>query len=368
MLVIPEKYKLNSYEIIMTWDCNLRCVYCYECQAGKTTAEMRKTNKAPLTSEKINEIIDFIVETHDKDAREIQVIFWGGEPFLAFEQIKEMIGKLEAAQEAGKIKKQIGYTTTSNLTVITLEQMQYLQNKRFSFLVSFDGLENTTDGNRGQGTFAKVVRNMALLHGLKIPFQIRMTVLLAQDKALKNNLNFVNDLDYPFWWSIDCTREQLNEDNIQALLNVLLQFYRQPRRNNDETLNRYLKPKGQNLCIDPHKQVTIDPEGNLRICSRADWPIGNIQEGITGYAEVRDLPFYSGQPHAVCADCLVYERCKGGCLGAHLEKNKIKTVKYKLNNNYCKEMFLLQLLNENLILGRQYAEFKEAEKNEGVLV
>jgi uncharacterized protein len=281
---------------------------------------------------------------------------------LAFEQIKEMIGKLEAAQEAGKINKRISYTTTSNLTVITLEQMQYLQGKRFSFLVSFDGLEETTDSNRGKGTFAKVVRNMALLHGLRIPFQIRMTLSADQADSLRENLDFVNRLDKEFWWGFDSTKAPLDADNLESVLDNLLSFYRQTPHNNDKTLERFLgKSKNKTHCIDPHKQISVDPNGNLRICSRTDWIIGNVQDGLTQYEEIKNLPLYSGQPLEACADCLVYERCKGGCLGAHLEKNVKKTAQYQLKDSVCKEMFLLQLLNENLILGRQYAEFKKEE-------
>jgi radical SAM protein with 4Fe4S-binding SPASM domain len=218
------------------------------------------------------------------------------------------------------------------------------------------------DSNRGQGTFAKVVRNMALLQGLRIPFQIRMTIAPDRTDTLGQNLAFINALGHEFRWCMDTTRIVLEPGNIEKILAILLDFYHQTNVN-DQTLWSYLRKKGRTHCIDPYQQITIDPAGNLCICSRADWQIGNIQDGITAYAEVSRLPFYSGQPLETCATCLVYEHCKGGCIGAHFEKNKEKTINYRLNDNFCKEMFLLQMLNENLNLGQQYNELRrEAEE------
>ncbi|GBR73260.1 radical SAM/SPASM domain-containing protein [Candidatus Termititenax aidoneus] len=362
--LLPAAYRLNTYEVFMTWDCNLRCVYCYECVAGKDTAERREEKKGAMTSEKITEVVNFIAETHDKNAKELRIIFWGGEPFLAFEQIKEMIAKIEQAQADGRIEKEVSYTTTSNLTVLTLEQMQYLQTKRFSILVSFDGLEKTTDQNRGKGTFAKVIKNMALLHGLRIPFSIRMTVSLEQIDSLGRNLEFVNDLGHKFWWSLDSTKKTLAQDDIEKILNILLWFHQSYPNNFAETLSRHLRKRDKNFCIDPYRQITIDPAGDLRVCSRVDYVIGNIREGVTKYSEIRDWPFYSGKPLKICADCLVYDKCKGGCLGEHFEKNKNLSADYKLNTAQCQEILMMHLLNENLILKQQYASLKKEEEKE----
>ena len=350
-----------SYEIILTWDCNLQCVYCYECKAEKSTQELRKTNKQPISPDRINEIIEFIIETHDKNAREITIIFWGGEPFLAFDQMKELIERLEQAQIENKIKPELSYTTTSNLTVTTLEQMQYLKTKKFSILVSLDGLEDTTDKNRGKGTFAKTIRNMALLHGLRIPFKIRMTVSPKRAVSIKEDFEFVNSLGYAFWWNVDHTDEPLAENNVRQLLNGLRCFYRQYPQSNDKTLDRYFMPKHGRHCIDPYQQVTIDPEGYLRVCSRVDWIIGTISEGITKYAEIKDAPFYSKNHVEKCKYCSTLEYCGGGCLGVHLEKTPKSIIKYQPNKSLCNESFLIQLLNEYLVLDVQYAELKNTE-------
>jgi uncharacterized protein len=364
--LLPAAYRLNAYEVFMTWDCNLRCAYCYECLAGKDTATRREEREGAITSAKITEVVDFIAETHDKNAKELRIIFWGGEPFLAFEQIQEMIAKIEQAQADGRIEKEVSYTTTSNLTVITLEQMRYLQTKHFSILVSLDGLEKTTDQNRGKGTFAKVIRNMALLHGLRIPFSIRATITLAEDSNLVDDLRFLNALRYDFWWSIDHTRGRLTADNLPVVLQQLLAFYSTAPRNYDKTLDKYLAtaPK-KTWCIDPYETISIDPDGGLHICSRVDKLIGTVRDGVTAYPEIKEWSFYSGQPRPGCADCVVYDNCKGGCLGTHLDVNDSQNAAdYELNTGWCQEMFLLQLLNEELILRHQYQELKEQNKQE----
>jgi radical SAM protein with 4Fe4S-binding SPASM domain len=368
--IIPNKFFLSAYEIILTWNCNLRCSYCYECQPDKTTTELRKTSKEVISSEKITEVVDFITKTYDRNAKEISIIFWGGEPFLAFAAMQEFITKLEFAQQAKHIDKPIRYTTTSNLTIITLEQMQYLQTKRFSILVSLDGLEETTDSIRGKGTFAKVIKNMALLYGLKIPFSIRATFSPDKIPSLSKDLDFLNGLEQEFWWNFDHTRTPLDKDNLPEALSTLLSFYKHTPKNYAVTLNKYIgKEHNKTHCIDPYQQITIDPEGNLRICSRVDWIIGDILAGITKYTEIKDLSFYSGIPLQICADCLVYKYCKGGCIGVHFEKNKENFIHYQLNESFCNEMFLLQLVKENLTLEQQYNELQsELKKDAEVLV
>ncbi|MDR2431467.1 MAG: radical SAM protein [Candidatus Margulisbacteria bacterium] len=363
-IFLPKKWHLSVYEILLTGHCNLRCTYCYECVNSKDTAKQRKTKREALTSAKIDDVIKFIVKTYDRNAKEVTIIFFGGEPFLAFGQMKEMISGLEYAKAEGKIKGDLRYTTTSNLTTIDLSQMYYLQAKQFSVLVSLDGLEGTTDRSRGKGTFAKVMKNMGLLHGLNIPFSIRATVVVGEEMDLVADLQFLNALKHIFWWNIDHTQSSLTSENLPQVLEQLLSFYGSALINYDKTLDKYLDAtKGDRWCINPYETISIYPDGRLHPCSRIDKIIGTVREGISVWTEIKDAPFYSGHPHTTCKNCLVYFNCRGGCLGTHLEVNGTNNIlEYRLNDGHCKEMFLLQLLNEELILRHQYNKLKSEKE------
>lgn len=66
--------------LIITENCNLNCTYCYE----------KHKENSYMTFETAKKIIDKeFEEVSDKDF--IQVEFFGGEPFLNFDLIKEVV-------------------------------------------------------------------------------------------------------------------------------------------------------------------------------------------------------------------------------------------------------------------------------------
>jgi len=81
----------------------------------------------------------------DKDA---VLVFYGGEPLLEIEKIKEIIDKID-----------VQFRIQTNGKLLDKLPIKYL-NKIDKILVSLDGDKERTDYNRGKGTYGKVMENI----------------------------------------------------------------------------------------------------------------------------------------------------------------------------------------------------------------
>ncbi|MCK4556220.1 MAG: hypothetical protein KAU47_01790, partial [Candidatus Aminicenantes bacterium] len=79
--------------------------------------------------------------------------FYGGEPLLSFELIKQTISFLNNAnKESGK---KSDYSITTNGSLLSYETIQYLDEHKFSVELSFDGLAQ--DKSRQKGSAKRIV-------------------------------------------------------------------------------------------------------------------------------------------------------------------------------------------------------------------
>lgn len=131
----PENRKFPfGLSFVVTHECNLRCVYCYE--------NNRDTQKAD--GEKIKEVISQYL--NDTKLAEVQIDFFGGEPWLKFDLIREIC---EWTWSKEWKNKYIFFTTT-NGTLVHGEIQDWLRKnkERFWCGLSLDGRKETHDKNR----------------------------------------------------------------------------------------------------------------------------------------------------------------------------------------------------------------------------
>ncbi|MEM2956498.1 MAG: TIGR04084 family radical SAM/SPASM domain-containing protein [Candidatus Pacearchaeota archaeon] len=154
------------YHIILTELCNSKCKYCYEKSMNEFGNELNKIFKfdfsAPEKSEvDIKKLNRFLLK--DKNA---VLIFYGGEPLLEIEKIKEIMDNLD-----------ISFRMQTNGKLLNKLPSEYL-NRIDKILVSLDGNKERTDFNRGKGTYDIVMQNIALIkkNGYKGELIARMTI------------------------------------------------------------------------------------------------------------------------------------------------------------------------------------------------
>lgn len=142
--------KLLKCTLILTDKCNLACNYCYSTKKNAT-----------MGISTAQRIVDFVLTSAQKDER-IQIGFFGGEPLLEFDLMKEIIMmiKLHKSFKAG----QTSFSITTNGTILNEEITNFFVENNITPNISCDGPPEIQDLNRhfpdGRGTSALVESNI----------------------------------------------------------------------------------------------------------------------------------------------------------------------------------------------------------------
>lgn len=149
---LKEKYNCNiPWAILLdpTSACNLHCTGCWAAEYG---------NKLNLTFDELDSII-----TQGKEMGVYLYLYTGGEPLVRKQDILRLCEK----------HNDCVFSSFTNGTLIDEEFADgMLRVKNFMPAISLEGMEEATDGRRGEGTFKKVIRAMDLLHERKLLYGI----------------------------------------------------------------------------------------------------------------------------------------------------------------------------------------------------
>lgn len=142
-----EKKEISQLILEVTQQCNLRCKYCVY---GDDCSYFRKFNTTHMSWDTAKKIIDYAIKN---SGNELHIGFYGGEPFLNFNLIKQCIEYCKTFNN-----KCFHFSFTSNLTLITKEIAKYLSNMdSVNILCSIDGPKKYHDQYRcypnGKGSF-----------------------------------------------------------------------------------------------------------------------------------------------------------------------------------------------------------------------
>lgn len=149
------KSKLHSLTFQITQNCNLRCKYCV--YSGNYINRTHTHNRMTFSTAKKG--IDFLI-SHSKESSSINLGFYGGEPLLEFELIKNIIDYAEKVIEG----KELTYSITSNGTLLNSDIIEYFEKHNVSLLISLDGPKEIHDKNRrffnNAGSFNTLMNNL----------------------------------------------------------------------------------------------------------------------------------------------------------------------------------------------------------------
>ena len=127
----------KSLVFLITYDCNLRCSYCYE----------PKNSRKAMTIDSARHIVSKAIDDVDNHYNQIDIQFMGGEPLLQFDLLKEISEWIWAQKQRIPIKE---LSAPTNGTLLTEEMKEWFakNRKRFSLQLSFDGNRLMQNVNR----------------------------------------------------------------------------------------------------------------------------------------------------------------------------------------------------------------------------
>jgi len=188
--------KRKQITLELTEKCNMRCKYCiyHENQGG-----YRRFGNADMTFDIAKKAIDDLVINSGEET--IHVTFYGGEPLLKFNLIKNCIDYCKNFKD-----KKISYAITTNCTLVTKEIAEYFSKlKNLHITASLDGPKDINDKYRvyinGKGTFKDAIAGLKLLvdmcrHENSITFGINCVLPEHDISTLEKIDNFFSSLEW----------------------------------------------------------------------------------------------------------------------------------------------------------------------------
>lgn len=124
----------DKITLVVTNKCNLHCIYCYEENKSNTMMSLQTAKEC---------IMDTI---QDSDNEYVDVTFFGGEPFLAFDIIKSVCEWCWSLD----VGKKFLFSVITNGCAFTEESKKWLSenNKKINVVLSLDGTPKTQNINR----------------------------------------------------------------------------------------------------------------------------------------------------------------------------------------------------------------------------
>ncbi len=277
----------------------------------------------------INYDIGLLKKFFEKDPEPV-LIFYGGEPMLCIEKMKQIMDNIEAKQFI---------IQTNGLHLNKLEP-EYV-NKLSTLFVSLDGNEKLTDFYRGKGVYRRVVRNIKTIkrNGFKGEIIARMTAMEETDiyesvKWLLNNPDYSFSsihwqLDAGFWKNDYPKRPfaEWVENNYNPQIRRLAEFWVQRMETEGKVLRLYpflgvmqsLLNGEESLlrCGSGWSNYSIQTDGHIIPCpamsGMKDYYLGHIRDSHPLHLE----KVFVEQP---CTRCEILQECGGRCLYANITK------------------------------------------------
>jgi len=317
--------------MLLTNDCNLACSYCFESNKGKDY----------MSKEMALDILKATYNPVDPMAGIFTLNMFGGEPLMNWDTFKAVCDYV--LENNLKIR----ITATTNLTLLTDEMIDYIDELSIPVLVSVDGIKEVHDKHRCN-SFDKVIENMKKLIDRDLGYLIeaRMTVAPDTAKYMYESVKMLVDLGINNIANVpasdlewDAQSIQDYKDNYEKILDMYIDIL------NDETNKRnislYKVDQALNLALEPIKEdtsmcnignprwVIVDWKGDIWPCP--DYPttdnvdliagkIGNFYTGVDE-TKVDPKPMVATYELERCKGCEAISICKSGCPYENYTKN-----------------------------------------------
>lgn len=329
----------------VTQSCNFRCKYCiYSENANKS---QRAHSSKHMSWEMAKKAIDFLYD-HSVDSKKIYIGFYGGEPLLEFELIKQCI-------EYGERKfrgKHLEFSITSNATLLTTSIITYFIEHSVNLVISIDGPKEINDKGRvfpdGSGTYDEIMRKIELVKNIDITYAkkinfsmvmnseddfecINAVTLDLEDLDKWNILAAYEDTEYEDDKVISFSEEHIYKREYHKFLSVLAylnrvslecvspiaylavqKFIEEIRRMESSSgLPTIGSPGGP--CLPGQLRLFCNVDGNLFPCERVSEKssimcIGTIKEGFD-YNKVSSLLNVGTLTEEECKKCWAFLDC-----------------------------------------------------------
>jgi uncharacterized protein len=324
----------------MTHACNLACKYCFHSLYKEGNVGEEKAGASGLK----NSVMDFDVARKAigmmPKGETLRVGFFGGEPLIAMEEIKEIVEYVKGLAELREVGRRFSLTT--NGTLIDEEVTQFLAKNKFSLIISVDGEENLHNASRpkknGGGSYEEMLSALKLI--AKYPILAKRTTLrgtyTAEDTKVLQRVKHLNLLareyglgnvsvepaDLSEGCAVSGARKVFIEGGLEEEYYRVAEWFaseikkgRRPKFHHFKVrMDRlYFRIPQPSECGAGCGYITVNPDGEIYACHReGESCIGNVECGIDSSRQAMwcDNRYYKRKG---CSECWLRNVCGGGC-------------------------------------------------------
>lgn len=327
------QYKPSKLTLMPTFDCNLRCVYCYS-EAGKNKSQLMDFEVA-LSG------VDLIVENaKDKGLKETRLSFHGGgEPLLHSNMtfIKEVVNYFSSQSLKQGLMPKVSSATNG---VINMSDLEWIVNNFDRLNISLDGPKDIQDKQRpkksGKGSFDKVMKSIEYLERKNFDYGIRSTITDESVKRMSEIVRFFHSISSAKEFHLEPLFEcgRCNQTNFRAPSSQDFFRYALEAKEVAKKLGVNIYYSGSNLeeidyrfCGAAGSNFFITPQGYVTTCLEVSRPedyrfdvfiIGNYDRNsgkiIINSDKVAKLRQRTVDKIKGCDDCFAKYNCSGDCL------------------------------------------------------
>lgn len=322
-------FPITNISLDLTERCNLRCSYpCFTYGEGERD----------LTEEQGKKTIDWLFREEISHGQDLQLDWWGGEPFLQFELMKRLTdyAKWKALRENRKIT--IG--GTSNVTLWTKEVVDWMAGTGSLFLMSIDGIREAHDRHRifanGKGSFETILEKIPYIVERIPNIKMRSSLTPETIEHLADSFKFfyglgIKDFAYSPVYEGEWTEKHLMIAEVQ--MKLLADFAVETKKQGKDIFIKHLDD-GARVIASPGRQVEhpcgagrayvgIGVDGVIYPChrfnkygiKRAGTSLGSIDDGIIN-KKLRQvlIHFVEIPPPEKCETCRWFRKpCQISC-------------------------------------------------------
>ena len=327
----PKSVPVKAVSLAVAQKCNLGCTYCYA-QQGTFGGEA-----GDMPPDVAKAAIDRLVQGAEP-GETLTLAFMGGEPLVNRRTLHA--STRYAARLAAVRGIRIGFSMTTNATLLCDEDIELFQEYGFTLTVSLDGLHATHDRLRpyrsGNGSFEKVAKNVSAL----VAVDDRRYRVLARVTVTPKNLDLpeimTGLLDMGFdavmfspMLSAPSGKDEMLAADLDRLLDQLIrcgESFREglqqgrilPFSNVIKTLQRiHSYEREQYPCGAGGRYMGVSADGGLYACHRFvnddEGLMGDVFSGVDRDRQSSWLDHRHLQKQSPCGSCWARYLCSGSC-------------------------------------------------------
>ena len=310
-------------------DCNLACKYCFA-EEGEYHGR-----KALMSFEAGKKALDFLIR-NSGNRRNLEVDFFGGEPLMNWEVVKDLVGYGRSQEE--KYNKKFRFTLTTNGVLLNDEIMEFVNREMSNVVLSLDGRKEVNDKMRpfrnGAGSYDLIVPKFQ-----KLADSRNQTNYYVRGTFTHDNLDFSRDVihfaDLGFQqMSIepvvgdDNEPYAIREEDLPKIMEeydvLAKEFIKRKKEGRGFNFFHFMIDLEQGPCVAKRlsgcgsgtEYLAVTPWGDLYPChqfvGREEFLLGNVDEGITRTDICDEFKMCNVYAKEKCRSCFAYY-CSGGC-------------------------------------------------------